>query len=356
MTDRYKFWRDSLAGRKPPIINEDPQPGFYRMKRGNGWAPVAVWPLPGTALIDTGLGFKIGQEIVDTFIGTEKWPWYSSNPITEAEYRRVAEQGGKWSDEDPTVAAMIAQVTPKQIAEKINNKQQLDPHENARLEQAFIDADKAREIDPTDEYREQIKVALAGVPIYAKIESDEANARGTGLRNMLMDLASAADKAREAEKAPYFKKVKEIDSKWMPLIKEAREGAAQIKRARNTWEDDKRKAAAEAARRAEEVLAEQLRQSAEDVESDQMAPIDAPLPKSNLPPPSSQITPTYGRRAHVGTKMVVTELDAIKFITALKPRSEWPAVFEMLLELAQKLANKGIILDGVTAEERADTR
>jgi hypothetical protein len=78
--------------------------------------------------------------------------------------------------------------------------------------------------------------------------------------------------------------------------------------------------------------------------------------KSNLPPPSAQIKPTYGKAAHVGSKMVVTAIDWDKMIAAIKLRPEWPTLQEFLQEMAQKLANRGVILDGVTAEERANTR
>ncbi len=108
MTNPYQFWQDSLAGLKPPIINEFPQPGFFRMKRGkNGpWVPVAVWPLSGTRIIEPGLGFKFGKETVGKDFGIEQWPYYAANPITEAEYRKVAERGESWSDSDPVVAEL----------------------------------------------------------------------------------------------------------------------------------------------------------------------------------------------------------------------------------------------------------
>ena len=105
MTDRYKFWRDSLEGKNPPASPDDPKCGFYRMKRGTQKVPVAVWPLGESAGMSC-LGFKIGHEVVGADIGTERWHWYAADPVTEAEYRKVAEQGLPWSDEDPTVAAI----------------------------------------------------------------------------------------------------------------------------------------------------------------------------------------------------------------------------------------------------------
>lgn len=323
---------------------DDPTPGFYRLKRHGQWIPVAVWPKRNGLEGPDGLGFKIGGEVVGAQVGTARWQDYCDNPITESVYRAVAESGEGWPDADPTVAAMLANgttgvaVAPSQpIA---------DP--------TFTHAQSQPAPDPTSEFREQIKTALAGVGAYAKIESDETDVRALSLRNLLNELASAADKAREAEKAPFLKAEREVDAKWQPMVKAAREGARKIKDARDAWQDDKRAAAAEANRRAQEALEQQMREAAE--KGDAAAPIAVPPAQSNLPPPSAQVRPAYGKASHTGTKIVVTELDAMKFIAALKPRAEWPAVFEYLLELAQKMANKGIILDGVTTTEKANTR
>lgn len=325
MTDLYAYWRASCAGLKPPAINEQPECGFYRMKRNDRWVPVAVFPLQN----HPGLGFKIGTEVVGEQTGIECWPWYLHHPITEPEYRRVAEQGLPWSDEDQTVAAMTNGAT-KQVAD---GKKPL--------------------ADPVDEMSEQIAVALKGVPTYAKIESEDANAAATGLRNLLNELAGDADKARVAEKEPFLEGGRKVDAKYKKLIDSAKAGALEIKKARDVWEDTKREAARQASLRAAE---EQRRIDEEAAHRDISETIPVVQVQSNLPPPAAQIRPTYGRAASVGTKMVVTELDAMKFIAALKPRSEWSMVFEFLMEFAQKLANKGVILDGVTVQEKADTK
>jgi len=333
MTDRYVFWRDSLAGLKPQITNEHPMPGFYRMKRGTGWVPVAVWPLGPSAGMAS-LGFKIGHEKVGADIGTERWPWYAAHPITEDVYRAVAERGEQWPDEDATVAAILA-----------------TNHVPAAT-QAAPDATKSP-ADPVDEMREQIAVALRGVPTYAKIESEDANAAATGLRNLLNELAGDADKARVAEKEPFLEGGRKVDAKYKKLIDSAKAGALEIKKARDVYEDMKREAARQAALRAAE---EQRRIDEEAAHRDISEPIPVVQSKSNLPPPAAQIRPTYGRAANVGTKMVVTAVDWDKMIAALKPRPEWPIVEDFLREMAQKLANKGIVLDGVTTREAADTK
>src|SRR6266852_6753859 len=169
----YKFWRDALAGKNPPIVNEDPQPGFYRMKRNGGWAPVAVWPVinknPGTSEIT--LGFKIGTEVVGGHDGVERWPWYASHPITEATYRAVAERGEHWPDADPIVSEMTENAVRGSI--KILTSAEPSPAM----------------------FREKIETAVSGCVAYKRIESDEASSRAQGLRNLLNKLASDVKKA-----------------------------------------------------------------------------------------------------------------------------------------------------------------
>lgn len=43
--EAYRWWRDTLAGLRPPWHEDDPQPGFYkrRMVKGGPWVPVAIW-------------------------------------------------------------------------------------------------------------------------------------------------------------------------------------------------------------------------------------------------------------------------------------------------------------------------
>lgn len=332
--NHYKFWADSLAwlagpqtAPRPMITNEQPECGFYRMKRNKAWVPVAVWPAASGSL-----GFKFGHEVVGEQIGIEQWPYYAANPITEEVYRAVCERGENWPDADPTVAAMTG----------------------SKPAPVIFPGSVMVIADSTAEFREQITTALAGVGAYAKIESDEASTRSTGLRNLLNELASTADKAREAEKAPHLKAEREIDARWQPIIKQARKGALDIKEARDRWEDVKREAARLAVARAAEEQ-QRLDETADhrDISEPPPEPVQA---RSNLPPPSTQIKPTFGKAAHVGSKMVVTAVDIEKILIALKPRPEWPAVQEFFRELAQKLANRGVILDGITAEEKANTR
>lgn len=98
MSVLYAYWKAALAGQKPEANPDNPQPGFYRTKRGTGWVPVAVWPKGNGLTGPDALGFKINRETVGANMGAELWSHYCAHPITEAVYRAVAERGENWPD------------------------------------------------------------------------------------------------------------------------------------------------------------------------------------------------------------------------------------------------------------------
>lgn len=352
MTDQYTYWAAKLRGEDITSIVDQPECGFYRTRRGTSWVPVAVWPKGNGLQGPDALGFKIGTEVVGANMGTELWSHYCAHPITEAEYRKVAEQGGDWSDSDPTVNAIInavtlkKEITPKQIANKINSGERLDPEESARLELAFIEYDNERNAGPLVQFREQIATAAAGLAAYQTIESDEAAARAAGLRNLLLKLKKDADDQRAALKAPHLKAGQEIDAAWNPLVKEAGAAADKIRNAIGSWETLKRQAAAQAAQR-----------DAEAARAAEAAGRPTPAPVvPNAPAPSQQVRPTFGKAAGVSVYQHVVKIDPDKVLAALRTRPEWYGVLQYLEEACQRLARNGVILDGVTTEERAKVR
>ena len=198
MTDPYHFWRESLAGNKPAIVNEQLECGFYRMKRRDGtfW-PVVVFR-PFDKFPDV-IAVKTGSLVMTHNAAIEAWPWFAANPITEEEYRRVAEQHLDWSDIDEAVAS----------------------HDSAA------------------DLKQQIEAAVAGVKKYAKIESDEQSSRGQTLRALLLKLSKQADDERKAEKEPHLKAGRDVDAKWQPIVKAAADAAGIIRKAAERWEDIK---------------------------------------------------------------------------------------------------------------------
>lgn len=81
------FWRRALAGERPPIPMNAPQPGYYRRTLVNGgpWVPARIWyglpPDPVTGeLLDRSprAQCEVGGESRDAL---DQWTWLASRPI-----------------------------------------------------------------------------------------------------------------------------------------------------------------------------------------------------------------------------------------------------------------------------------
>lgn len=87
---RFAWWRDAIAGLKPPIVIGEPQPGFYqrRLIKGGPFVPVRIyWHGPRDAE-----GQLIGDEVLICEVdgkrrdAEDEWTWVAGMPITQAEY------------------------------------------------------------------------------------------------------------------------------------------------------------------------------------------------------------------------------------------------------------------------------
>lgn len=107
MENSYAYWKAALAGEKPPMYVDDPQPGFYRKgvytkepnkaAKRTGWVPVAVFlnPLDGNQFV----AVINGNAEMDRDNINELWSYIAANPIHEETYRAVAENGEAWPDD-----------------------------------------------------------------------------------------------------------------------------------------------------------------------------------------------------------------------------------------------------------------
>lgn len=272
--DPYHFWRESLAGNKPPIINEDPQAGFYRMKRGGKFVAVAVFPGQ-----EFGLRFKIGHSMALSEVGVENWPWYAANPITEEVYRAVTERGENWPDMDATVA------------EQLN----------------------APKADQVEGFKAQIETAAAGITAYVTIESDDKAAQAQSLRALLLKLSRDADAQRKAEKEPHLEKGRQVDRKWKPLVDNADGAARTLRDAIAAWETVKLQAHQQAVK------------------------INPVAPQSNTPPPAAQVRGAYGKAAAVGARQEITITDIDTVFAHFKGHPEVHALLTRLAQAATNI-------------------
>jgi len=323
MSDGFEWWRAALAGNRGPIHDGDPQPGFYRQKRRDGsFEPVAYWKDSATGEMRC----HVNGRQPDDLRMMELWPYASKYPISEAAYWHRMDTG-EWGDID----AGAAQVAKGPA---------LDP-----------------QADPVASYKAEIDAARAGLDAYKKITSDESSARAQTLRSTLTTLAGKGKKAHKAEKEPFLEGGRAVDAKWFPPIREAEDAANAIRTAMEAWEDEKRAAARQAEREAEETLrAAQAATAAEDAAN---AGGNAPPvieTRAPTPAPATQIRGGSGRAASVGTKTVLKSIDLMKCWDKLGAQ---PEVYSLFMELAEKAiaAGKFSAADlGAVFEEKASIR
>lgn len=307
MMNVYGHWQRRLAGEVLPLENENPMPGFYRMRRKEGLPiPVAYWQQGDVVRC------RVGDTDVSIERGNDVWTSCCAHPISEDAYRAVAERGEPWPDIDPTVS-----------------------------EQARHGMGGNRPPDGDELIREQITSAKAGVATYVTVTSDEQAAQAQTLRSRLLELKAAAEKAHKIEKQPYLDAGRAVDARWLPLVKEAQTAADAIRGALSAFETDKlRKQQAEAQ------AAARLAMEA------QAAGIPAPLPPPT-PAAPTKIKGAVGKAASVGVVKIVTVMDFDAVYHNFKAN---PDLQKLLTKLAQNAVDAGYPCPGVTVTEERRVR
>ena len=317
----YTYWRNALAGTFGPVHDSDPQLGFYRkrIKRAGAYVPVAIWEQ------DTKIIALVDGQQADA---AEIWSFVCQYPISEEHYHARVKTG-KWHDEDDAVTESLAHRTDT------NNP-------------------------PTDEaelLQEQIDAATAGAGNYAEITDDETAAKAQALRSRLLELSGNADRLREDKKRPHLEAGKAIDTKFMPLVKAAKNAADAIRAALGAHETRKAREA-EKIRRAEEEMRLQAEQEAAAARAEaEKAGAPAPVEPEPAPPPpapapvpetATSIRGAYGRAAAVKVVKVAKVVDQDKAYMAMRTHKE---LVELIAKLAQRAATAGVSVDGVEVTE-----
>lgn len=343
MSDQFEQWRKRLAGEKVPTYDGEPDPGYYREKitqdrKHIGWNPICYYRTEDDEMICV-VGIVPNRKIVTPQRGADLWTWVCKYPISEEQYRAVAERGERWHDEPQTSAPPAA----KGSVIGDNNP----PGED-------------KPVDPLAEMREKIENAI-GAAKDIKVESDEDAARAQGSRARLLELSGQADKAREDEKAPHLKAGKEIDNKYRPLVSQPKEAADAIRTKLTAWENKKRADAAEAERkRLAEVrrVEEENRKAAEAAAAANKPPPEPikapePTPEPDAPKPSTKIGGTYGKAASVQMIKVARVDDWTKAAMHFVEHPDLRAAVQKLCNADMK-AGKDV--PGVVVIEQADVR
>jgi len=312
-----------LIGKTPELtVTTEPRAGFFRTRfKGKEWEPVHIWQEDDGSWQARRNGRAVEADAI--------WTYACRYPISQEVYEAVAERGEPWPDSDPTVAAALAK-----------------PGHNLG--------------DEFETLKDEIDSAEAGADRYKGISNEEQAGRAQSLRARLNELSGQADKLREAAKKPHLEAGKQIDAKWMPLVKSAKAIADTIKREIEAYQTIKlqEQRRLEAERRQEELrrqaeeerLAKEVRAAEEAGRVPVVPPTPAPLPEVQPLVPDT-IKGNYGRAATVGVEIVV---DAITDQDALyQSLREHPDLKACLLDLAKRALKAGRIVPGITTMERA---
>ena len=308
----YSYWKAALAGEKPKMFVDDPMPGFYRMgvyqkepnkaRKRVGWSPVAIFMAHGNLAAVVG-----DNRLVDNRDKlNELWSYCAGNPISEETYRAVAERNEPWPDSHETVVSIPV----------ANSSMTMDSPVTTTMDEQIL---------------AKIDVCWPALTPFQIIESDEQASKARSLQQRFLDLRSEAAKAYEEANRPLLEEQKRIRGIWFPIRDKADEASNRLRAAMGVWEDTKRKAAKDAAERAEA--------GQEGV--------------SNVPPPSTQIRGGAGRAATVKVETVVVSIDVDQVFAQFKSS---PQVVELLTKLAQKAIGAGIAVPGAVTEQRSVVR
>ena len=92
-TDPYAYWRLALSGERLPIVEDEPQSGFYRRKNRSGkYVPVAIWhDADGLHVLEDG-------EVVGDNRSLEVWSWCAKSPIEQSTYDAMLGQTSSAND------------------------------------------------------------------------------------------------------------------------------------------------------------------------------------------------------------------------------------------------------------------
>jgi hypothetical protein len=337
----YDFWKRSLAGEKPKMFVDDPQLGFYRKPikerndKGNnkriGWSAVAIYMQDGvmTARVTSKMHIASGNTIYDATGDelNELWSYVAGHPISESEYRQVAEEGMNWSDAADEVAVIPA--ANRDVAKSDNAPEEIEP-------------DKA--------HATAIDAAIGAAPVAVKSDADAAVALGS--KNRIAELRLAADKVGKSLYEPMFRKYTAEQKKWSPIIARATAKEKELNTAILSFRESERKRIAaeqaEAERKHREIDEANVRAADRAITRGEPEPMPE-VEEVAMPVAAAPIVPTYGTRT---VKEQVKKFAIINDpVAAFRRFQSDPDLMSRLEKLCTDAVRAGENVPGVTKRE-----
>lgn len=329
----YDYYFAALRGDKPPVVETDPQAGFYKSRDGK---PVAIFYESDRRHIAR-VGFKGETALYRAIQGKAEfdrickvWMDCCNRPVEHEDYKRAFD-AGKWPGALPEEAMGDVPAANRVVTRSDNQPPDEPEHQ---------------------QFRDKIEAAKAVVS-GLKIDNDDAAGKAQSARARLLELKRQADTRHKTVREPAKIALDDIDNLWKPVVKMAQDAADGIRGALTAWETKK-------LREAQIAAAEQARKDAEAKAAAEASGEPAPPPAEPEVPaepekPSVGIRGNYGRAASVRTKKVVTIRDQDAIYAVFRDNAK---VGELLRTLAQKSVDDGFGLPAgsVTITEEADVR
>lgn len=315
--NEFAWWQAALAGKSPPIHENEPQCGYFKTRRGKDapWLPVCIYRDGGKLLA------FVGDEATDP---ASIWTWVANRPISYELYTAVADRGEPWPDD---ITAEI---------------------EKARPAEAAIGHNSGR---PEDEVRDEIETLDRAftawlAEIGGTITTEEHDAKAETFRTRFAEIEKRAAAAHKVEKEPFLKGGREVDAKWKPLDAAADAGKRRVGAIVTPYRVERDRKRQEAERKAREE-ADRARQEAARLAAEAEAAGASPPPPPPPEPPRRAAAPTGLRTYRV---CVITDLSAA--VAAILALPTPPAEFtDAVKTIANRLIGSGVPVPGAEIRE-----
>lgn len=336
-----------------PIHENDPQHGYYRMRRGGGkgpWEPVYIHAVsaPATAKI----GPWATAEQVDA---VEIWKWCCRNPVhhefvegrpeTAVNYTDVAVKGKPWPDSVFSMVERKPDPEPEPAADGDAEAAGLGHNsgENPQDILATLTEDAGRMLVAAN--NDLKKLGPVRLDTWAKSDADRIANRATEI-GVIEKTISAA---REAEVGPLHAAWQAAIGKWRPLLNDVDSTKKALSKAANEWAKAAQRKADEDARARAAAEAERLA-----AERAKLSPATQELlPAEPAPVVQAErvMVGTNGRRtsARTTTRYVIDDrAAAVAFIFKMIEDPREPAILmEALQTVVNRIAGAGTSVPGV---------
>ena len=318
MTDSYDFWRKAIAGQKQDIDADSPQPGYYklRQRKDGPWLPAAIWEKDGSLVA------RVGKDSVSP---NSIWSYCAGNPVA-SDAAKQAFETGQWPGDAPAIGGNYP---PESLDEQI---------------------------------KEYAAMAVGWLKdLGGKIASQKDADMASNYRAELLRLKKEAEKTHKSEKAPHLEAGRAVDAKWKPVISEADDASAVMRKAAGAFlaaeEERQRKEAhekwlkeQEAARKEQERIEAERKKKMED---DPIAALTEPEHEQVAPPPPPEPVKVQagGQRGKRTGLKTVTSYVVVDHAKALAFFADSDDVMALVAKLAERASKAGVDVPGVEKKE-----